>query len=257
MANGRYHAKNVVQRCRPEPVSDPGSDHPHVLILTDNEQLSTSLLQLTRNLAVGLTIATRDTVAAELACCGPVIGFIVDGDGEDDLADFASLICAVRNRGPNAFVVWISRVVGFETELFAFQLGIDHLFAKPVRPEIFQARILSLIRRHLNPQLSTHTRSIRCIHDLVLDLNRRSATTQKRDLHLTPTEFAVLDLLSRAPGRPVSLDAIGAQLWGWDTGNYYDHIKCHVSRLRRKLADGGSIVTIRAVRMAGYALEWP
>jgi two-component system response regulator CpxR len=75
-------------------------------------------------------------------------------------------------------------------------------------------------------------------------------------LELTPTEFAVLDVLARAAGRIVSRDELAAVLYQRQATPYERSLDVHVSHLRKKLdAVGGPI--IRTVRGVGYTCVLP
>jgi two-component system KDP operon response regulator KdpE len=56
-----------------------------------------------------------------------------------------------------------------------------------------------------------------------------------RDIHLTPTEFAILVFLARNAGRPVSFDEIVDDVWSGAPGTSNDAVRVHVGALRRKI----------------------
>ena len=65
--------------------------------------------------------------------------------------------------------------------------------------------------------------------------------------------FTLLEVLTRTPGKAVPQESLGAALWGWDSDNYHEHLKCHISRIRAKLSRANCSARIVAVRGAGYA----
>ena len=56
-----------------------------------------------------------------------------------------------------------------------------------------------------------------------------------RDIRLTPTEFAILELLARNAGRPVTFDDLITAVWNGAPGTTNDAVRFHVGSLRRKL----------------------
>jgi len=56
-----------------------------------------------------------------------------------------------------------------------------------------------------------------------------------REIHLTPTEFSILELLARHAGRPVSFDEIIANVWRGAPGTSNDAVRVHVGSVRRKI----------------------
>ena len=71
-------------------------------------------------------------------------------------------------------------------------------------------------------------------------------------LGLTPTEFAILDVLTRAAGRVVSRDELSAVLHQRESTPYERSLDVHVSHLRRKLEALDNTI-IRTVRGIGYS----
>jgi DNA-binding response OmpR family regulator len=69
----------------------------------------------------------------------------------------------------------------------------------------------------------------------LIDVDRRKVVQGEREIRLTPTEFAILDLLAHHAGRPVSFDEIIATVWKGAPGTSNDAVRVHVGALRRKL----------------------
>jgi OmpR family response regulator RpaB len=86
---------------------------------------------------------------------------------------------------------------------------------------------------------------------LIVDVQRREAIRQGVAVDLTGTEFELLALLAREPGRVFSRDDILASLRGHDADLYTRAVDIVVSRLRRKLEP---LECIKTLRNAGYAL---
>lgn len=86
---------------------------------------------------------------------------------------------------------------------------------------------------------------------LRLDAQAQEAFWNDSPLNLTPTEFAILDVLARAAGRVVSRDELSAVLHQRETTPYERSLDVHVSHLRRKLDAFGESI-IRTVRGVGY-----
>ena len=140
--------------------------------------------------------------------------------------DGFSLIRHVRAANDTPVVV-LSVRGGDADKVRALDLGADDYVVKPFStPELF-ARIRAQIRRvGASNQLQ--------FPDLTIDVERRQVMQGAREVHLTPTEFAILELLARKAGRPVTFDQVIAVVWsGAATTN--DAVRVHVGALRRKL----------------------
>ena len=110
----------------------------------------------------------------------------------------------------------------------ALDLGADDFVVKPFSTPELLARIRAQLRRiGARAQLE--------FPDLSIDLDRRRVVQGSREVRLTPTEFAILELLARKAGRPVTFDEIIAVVWKGAPGTTNDAVRVHVGALRRKL----------------------
>jgi DNA-binding response OmpR family regulator len=90
--------------------------------------------------------------------------------------------------------------------------------------------------------------------DLSLDPSMRVAVRAGRRLALTPKEFAVLEHLLAAGGRPVSAEELLERVWDEAADPFTTTVKATVSRLRAKLGDPPVIDTVRE---SGYRIGGP
>ncbi len=94
--------------------------------------------------------------------------------------------------------------------------------------------------------------------DLVVDTNRRQVSRGGERIALTYTEFSLLELLFREPGRVVPRAEILEQLWGYPPRRTADLrvVDVYVARLRGKLEpDPRNPELILTVRGTGYASQ--
>jgi two-component system, OmpR family, response regulator len=134
----------------------------------------------------------------------------------------------------------MDRVVGLE-------LGADDYLPKPFEPRELVARIQTVLRRR-------HTRaSDGRLHfeGLVIDPVTRSVLRNSEAVDLTSTEFDLLMLLAREPGKVFSRDDILNRLRGHEAELFTRAVDIVVSRLRKKLEP---VPAIKTLRNAGYAL---
>lgn len=120
------------------------------------------------------------------------------------------------------------RVVGLE-------IGADDYLPKPFEPRELVARIQTVLRR-LTPSSPAPAGFLRS-GGLTLDLSKRTATLQKKDLGLTTTEFEILAFFLNNPGAVLSRDRIMEYLKGIECEAFNRSIDIAVSRLRKKLKD--------------------
>lgn len=125
----------------------------------------------------------------------------------------------------------------------ALDAGGDDYVTKPFRLLELLSRIRALLRR--NQPVVYEKDGLR------IDLQKMSVFYKNEQLFLTPTEFQLLSILIRNPGRVVTRTFLLQTIWD-DQGLFIDDntLSVHISRLREKI--GGTY--IRTVRGIGY--QW-
>jgi two-component system, OmpR family, copper resistance phosphate regulon response regulator CusR len=96
---------------------------------------------------------------------------------------------------------------------------------------------------------------IQRVADLQLDLPRRKATRAGTHLDLTAKEFALLELLVRRCGEPLSKTLIAEQVWDIHFHSDPNVVEVAIRRLRSKVDDPFPKKLIHTMRGVGYVLE--
>ena len=86
--------------------------------------------------------------------------------------------------------------------------------------------------------------------DVTLDLRRRSVSMAGKAAQLTPTEFRLLSMFMREPGRTFTRDQIIDRVFGYDFDGYDRTVDAHVANLRRRL--GANARHVHTVYGVGY-----
>ncbi|OAI29787.1 DNA-binding response regulator [Methylosinus sp. R-45379] len=164
-----------------------------------------------------------------------------DGDG-------LSLIPKLRAQGNFVPVLVLTARGDLSDRVTGLDQGADDYLAKPFAFDEFMARLRALLRRPANVQ-STSIRAGR----LSFDFMNREASIEDKVLDLTRREILVLEALLRRLGRMVPRALLMEAVFALDNEVQPNALDTQVSRLRRKLADGG--VIINGVRGVGYLLR--
>jgi len=139
------------------------------------------------------------------------------------------------------------RVVGLE-------LGADDYVLKPFSPREVAARVRAVLRR-ASKAAQAEDKPIRA-GSLSLDTSTRKAAIADRELGLSRTEFNLLALFLRSPGRVFERSQILEAVWGSDVVVGDRTVDVHVKALRRKIEEaGGDPRVLETVRGVGYRLK--
>lgn len=141
-----------------------------------------------------------------------------------------------------------------EEKIEALDAGADDYLTKPFGMGELLARIRSALRRAARPQ----GEPVVHIGELTLDLAGRRVTMGEHEVHLTPTEYALLKTLATQAGRVLTQRQLLRAVWGLGYENEGQYLRVFIGQLRQKLepdpANPHYILTEPAV---GYRLVAP
>ncbi|MDO5604770.1 MAG: response regulator transcription factor [Paracoccus sp. (in: a-proteobacteria)] len=163
--------------------------------------------------------------------------------------DGFQVIAALRHGNDNLPVIVVSAMSEDVDKLTALRVGADDYVTKPFNPREVVARVGAVLRRVL-PQPDAMTR----VGNLEFDPLGRRVMVAGRDAGLTDSEFRLLAVLMRHPGRAFSrAELLDAGLGESDA--LERTVDSHISHLRAKLAAVGAGPRINNLRGFGYRLD--
>jgi two-component system KDP operon response regulator KdpE len=114
----------------------------------------------------------------------------------------------------------------------ALDVGADDYVTKPFSMDELLARMRAALRRSGPPDDEPQIK----LGDLVVDLAaRRVAGGPGGDIRLTPTEWHLLEVLLRNPGKLLSQQQLLTEVWGPGYASATGNLRLYMAQLRRKL----------------------
>lgn len=162
----------------------------------------------------------------------------------------------LRSQGDDVPILLLTARDSVSERVAGLDAGADDYLTKPFALEELLARTRSLVRRAARPAaVDTQQVEILRFEDLELDPATRDVTRGGRQISLTRTEFALLELLLRNPRKVLARTTILEEVWGYDFPTSGNALEVYIGYLRRKTEADGEPRLIQTVRGVGYVLR--
>jgi len=155
----------------------------------------------------------------------------------------------LRLRGNSVPVLMLTARDARSDIVTGLDAGADDYLTKPFSFMELLARIRALQRR-----TAARPKNVVEFEDLVLDINSFRAFRGGQEIYLSVTEFRLLELLVRNPGRVLSRGAILDALWSNRRDVGENTVEAFVRLLRKKIEDGTAKKLIHTHRGFGYSV---
>jgi two-component system KDP operon response regulator KdpE len=204
---------------------------PRILLVDDEVSIQRAVAPLLRSRGYEVEVAGTGSEALAVVAARPPDVVVLDL-GLPDLSGI-EVLRSLRGWSTTPVVVLSARAESTE-KVEALDLGADDYVTKPFGMEELLARIRAAARRAGSdvPVLEAG--------DLVVDLPARRVTKNGEVVRLTPTEWGLLEVLVRTPGRLVSQRDLLHEVWGPAYGTETHYLRVYVGALRKKLEDDPS-----------------
>ncbi len=132
----------------------------------------------------------------------------------------------------------------------ALDNGADDYLTKPFGTEELLARMRAVQRRAPDAQ----EEPVFVSGNLMVDLAGRMVTVNKKEVHLTATEYALLRELVRHAGKVVMHAQLLRSVWGPNSEGQSQYLRVYITHLRKKLEPPGGGKLIQTEPGIGYRL---
>lgn len=163
------------------------------------------------------------------------------------------LLRELKAQGRSEAVIILSAKDALEDKVLGLELGADDYLPKPFHLMELSARIRSVARRGRGGQRGFVWGNVH------LDPEKRCVEVEGREVELLRKEFDILAYFMQRPGYLVDKAVLAEAVWGdhVDQADNFQFVYAQMKNLRRKLAEAGATIEIRAVYGFGYKLVVP
>jgi two-component system, OmpR family, KDP operon response regulator KdpE len=219
-----------------------------ILVCDDDPQIRRALRLLLADAGYEVVLASDGEEALDQAALtGPhlaVVDLVLpDHHGTD--------VCRRLREWTDIPILVLSAVSDERAKIEALELGADDYVTKPFGTGEFLARVRAALRRAGRGE----GEPLLTVGELTIDLPAHAVRARGEEIHLTPTEFALLRLLASNRGLLLTHRQLLTEVWGPEYADATPVLRTHIANLRSKLAaadDGRPL--IRTESGIGYRL---
>jgi two-component system alkaline phosphatase synthesis response regulator PhoP len=142
-------------------------------------------------------------------------------------------VARTLRRDSNVPIIMLTARVDEADKLIGLELGADDYVAKPFSPRELVARVRAVLRRTGAEREAPPAPIV--AGDVFIDVELRQVTVGGQEIELTPTEFDLLIVLARHPGRVFTRVELLDKVQGYAFEGYERTIDAHVKNLRQKI----------------------
>jgi DNA-binding response OmpR family regulator len=142
-------------------------------------------------------------------------------------------VARALRRDSSVPIIMLTARVDEADKLIGLELGADDYMTKPFSPRELVARVRAVLRRAGAEREAAPPPVI--AGEVMIDSERRQVRVGQQEVELTPTEFDLLLVLARHPGRVFTRLELLDRVQGYAFEGYERTVDAHVKNLRQKL----------------------
>jgi len=129
------------------------------------------------------------------------------------------------------------------------EAGADDYLTKPFSIKVLLAKIRVMLKR--SPAMTD--KKVIEYNNILVDQNNYRVYCNNSEITLTHKEFELLTLFLKHPRRVFTRNQLLSTVWGYESDVFTRTVDSHISSLRKKLGEKGSI--IKSIPKIGYKVE--
>lgn len=162
--------------------------------------------------------------------------------------------CQMIRKTSKCPILFISAKNENSAQVFGMESGGDDYITKPFSFEIITAKINAQLRRVYGSYAENKDDDIYCV-DCNLSPRALMLHRGEKSVNLSKNEVAVLKLFFEAYPQVVPRKLLLDELWDTDEFVEENTLNVNISRVRKRLEEVGSNISVKAVRGIGYRME--
>lgn len=143
-------------------------------------------------------------------------------------------VCRALRKESDVPIIMLTARVEETDRIIGLELGADDYVTKPFSPREVVARVRAVLRR-TRPSAEQAGQAVLVVGALRLDEAKRTLTVDGKPVDLTPSEFDILKVMMREPGRVFRREQLLEATQGIAYEGYERTIDTHIKNLRRKI----------------------
>jgi two-component system KDP operon response regulator KdpE len=202
---------------------------PRILVVEDDLAMSSAVVSTIRDSGYEVTAVTTG-IAAIRALEASSFDLVLLDIGLPFVDGWKVLEGLHRQRRPSVIIV--SARGEAADKVRALDMGADDYLAKPFDADELVARVRAVLRRAMPP---AGPAGVASAAGVVVDLGAGTVLKDDVEVHLSPTEYALLAELARHPGEVLPHRTLLQRVWGPSYGDELNYLRTFAQRLRTKL----------------------